>query len=102
MRPSTRPSPLRRLRLCLGLRLHDVERAIRIPSSCVSRCERGEAALNPPRLERFAAFFGVRPEDLARAMAVWSARHAPRPLGYVGPVRGPLEEADELEPEPTG
>jgi|SRR5262245_4150450 len=94
-----RPSPLRRLRLCLGLRLHDVERAVRIPSSCVSRLERGEAALNLPRLERLATFFGVRPEQLARAMEVWAARHAPRPLGHVGPPRGPLEEVDELEPE---
>jgi transcriptional regulator with XRE-family HTH domain len=96
-----RPSPLRRLRLCLGLRLHDVERATRIPSSAVSRCERGEAALNAPRLERFAAFFGVRPDDLARAMEVWAARHAPRPLEHVEPPRHPLDEASDLGPEST-
>jgi len=93
-----RPSPLRRCRFCLGLRLDDVARALRIPSSCVSRLERGEATLNEPRLERLAGFYGLPPEDLARAMAAWVAHHGPRTLAPVVPPPELLDEAGDLGP----
>jgi transcriptional regulator with XRE-family HTH domain len=78
MQQQWRPSPLRRIRLCLGLRLHDIERAVGIPDTIVSRIERGEVTLNEPRLERLARFYGLAPEALARAMEAWRARHASR------------------------
>jgi transcriptional regulator with XRE-family HTH domain len=93
-----RVSPLRRLRLCLGLRLHDVERAIRIPSSGISRLERGEATLNEPRLQRLAGFYGLSSEDLARAMAAWATHHGPRTLAPVVPPPERLDDAGDLGP----
>jgi transcriptional regulator with XRE-family HTH domain len=81
-----RPSPLRRIRLCLGLRLHDVERAIGIPDTVVSRLERGEVRLNEPRLQRLAGFYGVLPEALARSMQAWIARHAVQAPERINPV----------------
>jgi transcriptional regulator with XRE-family HTH domain len=93
-----RPSPLRRLRLCLGLRLHDVERAVGIPDTIVSRLERGETRLNEPRLKRLAGFYGLPPEDLAGAMDVWAARHAPGKLGRIGPPSDRLDDGGDLGP----
>jgi transcriptional regulator with XRE-family HTH domain len=100
-----RPSPLRRLRLCLGLRLHDVERAVGIADTVVSRLERGEVGLNEPRLQRLAGFYGVAPEALARAMEAWSARHAARARERIDLSPAPSHDAADLEveepPEPA-
>jgi len=69
-------SPLRAWRLARGLRLTDVGRAVRMLPHVVSRLERGSASLNPPRLARMAAFYGMAPDAVAQAMAAWAARYA--------------------------
>ena len=62
--------------MALGLRLADVEAATRIPDTIVSRIERGETALNGPRLQRLAAFYRVSPSVLAAAMRSWRTGRA--------------------------
>jgi len=69
-------SPLRAWRVGRGLRVTDVARAVRMLPQFVSRLERGCDPLNAPRLARMAAFYGVRPEVLAQAMAAWHAGRA--------------------------
>jgi hypothetical protein len=54
--------------------------------------------LNEPRLARLAAFFGVVPANLSRAMEAWATRHGPRPLERVAPPPDLLDEADDLGP----
>lgn len=71
-----RASPLRLLRVSQGHRLCDVEAGTRIPDTIISRIERGQTALNQPRLARLAAFYRVSPSVLAASMRTWRASRA--------------------------
>ncbi len=63
-----RPSPLRARRLLSGHRLRDLELATRIPSTTLSRLERGELRLIGEQLAEIASFYRMSADVLREEM----------------------------------